>query len=204
MKKVTSLLLALVMALALAVPAFAEDTITVNPADAQVRNVEATYDGAKNTAGETNYYFTVQWKQTDSNLKYEGVKTTYTWDGSKMQYAPKPTNDKAKGWSGSATFVVEVVNQSDASVKMTAKADPKFGLVANATGDTTKVLTTAAVKESGEAIPMTDTTTFGTKQRNSVTYNFDTTNATEPTGEGLSDGQITVATISVTVSKDVA
>ena len=71
MKKVTSLLLALVMALALAVPAFAEDTVTVNPTDAQVRNVEANYEGAKDTAGETNYYFTVQWKQTDSTLKYE-------------------------------------------------------------------------------------------------------------------------------------
>ena len=203
MKKLTSLLLALVMALALAVPAFAEDTVTVNPADAQVKNVEASYEGAQNTAGETNYYFTVQWKQTATTLKYEGVKTTYTWDGSKMQYAPKTTNDKTKGWSGSATFEVEVVNQSDASVKMTAKADTKFGLVANPSGDTTKVLTTAAVKD-GNAIPMTDTTTTGTKQPHSVTYTFDTTNATEPTGEGLSDGQITVATITVTVSKDVA
>ena len=51
---------------------------------------------------------------------------------------------------------------------------------------------------------MTDTTTTGTAQKNNVTYTFDTTNATEPTGEGLSDGQITVATITVTVSKDVA
>lgn len=203
MKKVTSLLLALVMALALAVPAFAEDTVIVNPADAQVKNVEASYEGAKNTAGETNYYFTVQWKQTATTLKYEGVKTTYTWDGNKMQYAPKTTNDKTKGWSGSATFEVEVVNQSDASVKMTATADTKFGLVANPSGETTKVLTTAAVKD-GNAIPMTDTTTTGTAQKNNVTYTFDTTNATEPTGEGLSDGQITVATITVTVSKDVA
>lgn len=203
MKKVTSLLLALVMALALAVPAFAEDTVIVNPADAQVKNVEASYEGAKNTAGETNYYFTVQWKQTATTLKYEGVKTTYTWDGNKMQYAPKTTNDKTKGWSGSATFEVEVVNQSDASVKMTAKADTKFGLVANPSGETTKVLTTAAVKD-GNAIPMTDTTTTGTKQPHSVTYTFDTKNATEPTGDGLSDGKITVATITVTVSKDIA
>lgn len=203
MKKVTSLLLALVMALALAVPAFAEDTVIVNPADAQVKNVEASYEGATNTAGETNYYFTVQWKQTATTLKYEGVKTTYTWDGNKMQYAPKTTNDKTKGWSGSATFEVEVVNQSDASVKMTATADTKFGLVANPSGETTKVLTTAAVKD-GNAIPMTDTTTTGTAQKNSVTYTFDTTNATEPTGDGLSDGKITVATITVTVSKDVA
>ena len=203
MKKVTSLLLALVMALALAVPAFAEDTVTVNPADAQVRNVEASYEGAKNTAGETNYYFTVQWKQTATTLKYEGVKTTYTWDGNKMQYEPKTTNDATKGWKGNATFEVEVVNQSDASVKMTATADTKFGLVANPSGETTKVLTTAAVKD-GNAIPMTDTTTTGTAQKNSVTYTFDTTNATEPTGDGLSDGKITVATITVTVSKDVA
>lgn len=203
MKKVTSLLLALVMALALAVPAFAEDTVIVNPADAQVKNVEASYEGATNTAGETNYYFTVQWKQTATTLKYEGVKTTYTWDGNKMQYAPKTTNDKTKGWSGSATFEVEVVNQSDASVKMTATADTKFGLVANPSGETTKVLTTAAVKD-GNAIPMTDTTTTGTAQKNSVTYTFDTTNATEPTGDGLSDGKITVAMITVTVSKDVA
>lgn len=203
MKKITSLLLALVMALALAVPAFAEDKITVNPADAQVRNVEATYDGDKNTAGETNYYFTVQWKQTDSTLKFEGVKTTYTWNGSQMKYESKTTNDETKGWSGSATFEVEVVNQSNASVKMTANADPQFGLEANPTGETTKVLTTAAVKD-GNAIPMTDISTIGTAQKNAVTYTFDTTNATEPTGENLSDGKITVATITVTVSKDVA
>lgn len=204
MKKFTSIILALVMALALAVPAFAEDTVTVNPEDAQTRNVEATYDGAKDTAGETNYYFTVQWKQTASTLKYEGVKTTYTWVGSKMQYEPKITNNDTKGWSGSATFEVEVVNQSDASVKMTAEADAKFGLVANATGEETKVLTTAAVKKNGDSISMTDTTAVGNAQKNSVTYSFDTKSATEPTGEGVSDGKITVATITVTVSKNVA
>ncbi len=204
MKKVTSLLLALVMALALAVPAFAETTtITPNEGDGS-KNVEANYTAPQNDYGVTVYYFTVTWKpDAANNLAYEGKNATYTWNGKTMQYTEKVNNTDGKyGWDGSTKYTVEVANQSNGTVSVSTDATVKYNLTLTAPEVKTATLTTAAVK-GGKAIRVENgnITETGTAQPASFEYTY-AANGTAGTPDAPTDGAntVTVGTITVTVT----
>lgn len=203
MKKVTSLLLALVMALALAVPAFAAETWPTE--DDKKKDVTASYDGPKDTDAGKVYYLTITWdKIKDTELTYTGEKTTYTWDGVNMKYGSKVTNQAEVGWKGSTGYTVTVTNQSNAKVSASTSASANFGLIATASGDTNKTeLVSAARTENGDEITYTQVGVKGKEDTLVVTYTYADTNkeATAPTGVVDGETSVIVGNITVTVSK---
>ena len=145
MKKITSLILALVMALSLTVTALAADpvegkvTITDFSA-ATTRSIEIPAD-YENTATpeaiQTKYYVYMQWNVT-SSLKYTVDANSYEWkvysdeDGtSEMTTEQTTANTQPKSagyeingtWSGTAAVSVKVVNWSNKDVKVSYKFD---------------------------------------------------------------------------------
>lgn len=115
MKKVTSLLLALVMALALAVPAFAEDTW---PADKDksrdvTANVTVTEDQTVSV-----YHVTVNWNAPSFQYSFEGAK--YTWDTTELKYQKETLGKTGWGDNGATsqegTLGLTVTNRSDKAV----------------------------------------------------------------------------------------
>ena len=205
MKKLFALLLALVMALALAVPAFAADTW---PDDKdKSKDVTANYAEPEDKDAGKVYYLTITWdKIKDTELTYTGEKTTYTWDGVNMKYDSKVTNQAEVGWKGSTGYTVTVTNQSNAKVSASTSASANFGLVATATGDTTKTeLASAARDKSGNEITYKQVGVVGNKDTLAVTYSYADTNtetkATAPTDVAPGAQTVTVGTITVTVTK---
>lgn len=119
MKKVTSLLLALVMALALAVPAFAESVDEKWPGPNDTRKdvtaqVDVTADKTVNT-----YHVTVSWNVPKFSYTFAG--TTYTWNTTELRYETAPNG--TEGWdnNGQGALELKVVNRSDMPVNCKAE-----------------------------------------------------------------------------------
>ena len=120
MKKVTSLLLALVMALALAVPAFAAGT-EIEPAGKNgSQDVTAKYTTSSNETVNT-YFVTVTWGNAP--------EFTYNYQGTKYVWQPTTLNYKAdgktgtEGWAESSKSVsLKVENKSDMAVNCAVAA----------------------------------------------------------------------------------
>lgn len=207
MKKVTSLLLALVMALALAVPAFAAGT-EIEPAEGgkKTQDVTANYKGDSLTSTGTVYYVTIKWDPTTETtaLKYTGKQATYTWNGADMKYIENEGATEAK-WEGAAGYKVTVTNQSNAKVNASTSASANFGLIATASGDTNKTeLVSAARTESGDEITYTQVGVKGKEDTLVVTYTYADTakKATAPDAPTDGSNTVTVGTITVTVTHD--
>lgn len=117
MKKVTSLLLALVMALALAVPAFAE-TITPDvggkPSEKDVTaNVSVTKDQTVSV-----YHVTVDWTTPTFSYTFKGMK--YTWNTTELCYKGEDIGKTGWGTTGEESqdgaLTLKVTNRSDKAV----------------------------------------------------------------------------------------
>lgn len=204
MKKVTSLLLALVMALALAVPAFAAGT-EIEPAGKNgSRDVTAKYTAPQNDYGQKVYYFTVAWtKDSNTNLTYEGKNATYTWNGETMKYTEKINNANGKfGWDGSIKYTVEVANQSNDKVSVSTDASVKYNLTLTAPEVKTATLTTAAVRENKDiTVENGNINETGTVQPTSFVYTYAANDtALAPTDAAKDATTVTVGTITVTVT----
>lgn len=204
MKKITSLLLALVMALALAVPAFAVDLADKEVSGNKTQDVTANYTAPKNDYGQKVYYFTVAWAPGTHDLAYEGKDATYTWDGETMKYKETINNaDQTKiGWTGTASYTVNVANQSNDTVSVSTDATVKYNLTLTAPEVNTATLTTAAVRDN-KAITVENgnITETGTAQPASFEYTY-AANGTAGTPDAPTDGAntVTVGTITVTVT----
>lgn len=201
MKKVTSLLLALVMALALAVPAFAEVT-EIDPAEggSKTQNVEATYTAPKDTPAAKVYYFTVTWTENEKmDLSYTGEDATYKWNGSTMYYEKTVNNAGKVGWTGSAGYTVTITNQSNDDISATTSATANFKLKAAVTAGNE----TATLESAAKNIEFTDTTTTGVASTKVTTYTFSNVGndtSTAPEAKDVTDGKVIAGTISVTVT----
>ena len=206
MKKVTSLLLALVMALALAVPAFAVDLAEGEVSGNKTQDVTAKYTAPKNDYGPKVYYFTVAWtKDSNSNLTYEGKNATYTWNGETMKYTEKINNANEKfGWDGSIKYTVNVANQSNDKVSVSTDASVKYNLTLTKPSTMTADLTTATVAvKDGKPITVENNNIgeIGTAQPASFEYTYAAnTTASAPTDAAKDATTVTVGTITVTVT----
>lgn len=204
MKKITSLLLALVMALALAVPAFAAELGEGEVSGNKTQDVTANYTAPKNDYSQKVYYFTVAWVAGAHDLAYEGKDATYTWNGETMTYEETINNaDQTKiGWTGTASYTVNVANQSNGTVNVSTGATVKYNLTLTEPEVKTATLTTAAVK-NGQAITAENgnISETGTAQRASFEYTY-AANDTAETPNAPTDGAntVTVGTITVTVT----
>lgn len=117
MKKVTSLLLALVMALALAVPAFAEDLAKGEVSGNKTQDVTAEYTTTPDDTKHT-YHVTVTWG-TAPKFTYNYQGTEYTWQPGTLSYQETKKTGQ-EGWKDNKTeesVSLTVENKSDMVVK---------------------------------------------------------------------------------------
>lgn len=202
MKKITSLLLALVMALALAVPAFAETITPAEGSEPSEKAVTANYTKESLESTGNVYYVTIKWEATaeETPLSYTGKQATYTWNGATMQYSENTDTTKQAAWAGAAGYKVTVTNQSNASVYATTTATNDYNLTLTPPTNTKLEITTAAVEgEAKTPIKPTDTDKTGQKITGEFTYKYAAKDgATAPTGE--SNTALVVGRITVTVS----
>lgn len=192
MKKVLSMILALTLIVALAVPAFAADTLAPN-AGASDQDVTATYDKAVVADPATVYYVTVAWTEVSNTIKFtEGTKA-YKWNGTTMYYEEDAANSIADAWSGTAEYNITVTNQSNGTVNASAAWAAASGITVDATVGAAVAPTTAAVS-GGTAIEFSDTTTQGTAQTGTINVQVATPTA------GTISADSTIGTITVTIT----
>lgn len=120
MKKIISLLLALVMVMGLSVTAFAAPTSsdkTSVPAN-ETASITASYE-AGSTTKDPVYKVNVAWEQVGT-IKYVGAKDVYDWNTGTLVYDKKDTSVPA-GWSVSSDAAVNIIvtNYSNAAIQAT-------------------------------------------------------------------------------------
>ena len=198
MKKVTSLLLALVMALALAVPAFAADTWPTE--DDKKKDVTAKYEQESLTSTGNVYYVTIKWEATAEKtpLSYTGKQATYTWNGETMQYSENTDTTKQAAWAGAAGYKVTVTNQSNAIVYATPATTNEFNLALTAPEKKAYEVAAATVTKTGDIINPSDVDKQGKEQTKEFNFKYaEKADAVKPTGESR---ELAVGRITVTVS----
>lgn len=120
MKKIISLLLALVMVIGLSVTAFAEPTSndkTSVPAN-ETASITAGYE-AGSVSRPPVYKVNVAWEQVGT-IKYTGAKEVYDWNTGDLVYTKNDKSTDAK-WdvSGDAAVNITVTNYSNMEVTAT-------------------------------------------------------------------------------------
>lgn len=113
MKKITSLLLALVMALALAVPAFAVGEEIQPEGKNGTQDVTASYTTSADE-GVHAYHVTIEWNVPSFTYNFQG--TQYTWNPTDLNYTKSGNTGEAKWDKESGDLTLLVKNRSDMDV----------------------------------------------------------------------------------------
>ena len=161
MKKIISLLLALVMVMGLSVTAFADgsatQTTTPTTSDAAIT---ASYE-APDAQYVHTYKATVAWKQTGT-IKYTDATTVYTWDTDKLEYSTS-SNTKNNKWTlDNAKVAITVTNYSDQGITAKCANPAAIGPVTSISGeyDKANLSLASAYVEGGTNEAKSDTATL--------------------------------------------
>ena len=200
MKKVLSFVLALVMVLALSVTAFAEETPTTTRTEPnnqqEYRDITAGYTKESHTKGDTVYYFTITWTPNQTNnLAYTGEQATYVWNTDSLSYTKATEGHVDAAWSGSAGYSVELVNKSNAALKVTSAVENSYNLTLTKTGADEQ---TAASADA--TIDFKDSTATGTEGKANYSWTFAANKDATAINETAS-GTVNVAKVTITVNK---
>lgn len=202
MKKVLSFVLALVMVLALSVTAFAVDPtpIQTEPENhTEFKDITADYTKESHTKGATVYYFTITWTpNTTHDLAYTGEQATYKWDTENLVYI-KDTDDagyKAAGWTGSAGYSVELVNKSNAALKVTSAVENSYKLTLTKTGADEQTAASADATITDFKNPAAT----GTEGRANYSWTF-AANKDATAINQTESGTVNIAKVTITVNK---
>lgn len=166
MKKITSLILALVMALSLTVTALAAEPVIIKGDEAafgaatKTWNVEvpADFDGTKAPAQESDvkatYYVKIEWSfDGDNTLKYVDDKANYSWkvlgagdaDATATETDPSHAGYAvSQQWQGTAKIKVTVTNWSNRAMKAGMTFAPVTTVVTGEETGVTKAINTSA------------------------------------------------------------
>ena len=205
MKKVTSLLLALVMALALAVPAFAEDLADNEVTGDKTQNVTADVSVTEDQTVSV-YHVTVAWKTPSFSYSFGGTK--YTWNTEGLNYdgeAIKPTGwgDNSAG-SQDGTLELTVTNRSDKVVYCKAalvKNDAQTNLNVKYDGSTDGVKTATAGTIVTDSNNPSAYTNPHTGEAPTANLGGKITMSGTPNKTAITETGVVLATITLTLSK---
>lgn len=185
MKKIMSLLLAVMMVLALSVTAFAavDETFDQVPNSSAQGSIKADYAGKEQTKTINKYMVTINWNQTGT-LLYKDDALVYTWNTTDLKYDV----DGQAGWTvTNAQVAITVTNKSDLPVKATC-GNPTFNTGLDIKGeyaDGTNVLNLPSAATNG-------LTGVGEPQTLSATYKINSV-------DGAIDEAGTIGTITVSL-----
>lgn len=120
MKKIISLLLALIMVMGLSVTAFADEY--GEPSDATKENATITAKYATGSVTHNDAYkINVTWEPSGT-IKYSDAVTIYNWSTKDLKYVEDDTSTKA-GWvCEQAAIKIDVTNYSSQGVKVSCAA----------------------------------------------------------------------------------
>ena len=168
MKKIISLLLALVMVMGLSVTAFAGEHVEPSATTKEDATITASYTGGSVTHND-KYKINVKWTPSGT-IKYSDAVTTYNWNTTSLTYDKDPSSTTA-GWKcDQAAIKIDVTNYSSQGVKVSCAAPTITdngvtainGTYTDGQASTVLNLGTADNKRGtdGAGKPVTDTTTF--------------------------------------------
>ena len=184
MKKCFSLILVLVLALTMAVSAFAEDVIQSGTGKSE-QQIDAKYEKGTIVDPEAVYHITVTW-DVSGNLQYSEGTTTISWNPNNTEYV---ATTEGEGWTGTATVTVTVENRSNAEVKATAawkSVDAITGSSANFVGNG------ATVESAAKDVPVEGGKT-GKMQSEIITGTIQVTEGT------ITETDRTIGTVTLTI-----
>lgn len=192
MKKILSLILALVMVLSLSVTAFATGSEFTGSGTGNV-GIVADYENATDNkqdilngaAGTKVYSLTLSWQQ-NGTISYNAGKTTYSWNKDNLEYDSSVSN---KGWTVPSGTNVEItaVNRSNRPVAIACgNPVPYTGLTITGSYDSANFTVASAATGGFTAV--------GAVQTESATYTI-----TGVSGDSW-DGIANIGTITVTIT----
>ena len=213
MKKALSMILALTMVLALALPAMAAETEIKPTEGASSTVVKATYNTPKDKISGKIYTATIGWtaeKVTGEALTFTGATTAYVWNPATMKYEKKDNvegTSAAAKWTGSAGYVVTVTNKSNAEIgyKVTATNPYKLTLTGNDADNAAATPINNPVPEiTDENVAGTGKGAAGGQAADVTTHSKTVTYAANDTattnGVTSANGELVVGKITVTIT----
>lgn len=157
-------------------------------------NITAGYTAGGDSIYADLYNVNIRWETTGS-LTYSTGTTTIQWDAENLRWDTDGASVSNDGWSGEATVSVTVINRSTKTVDAKVSGIAKYGL--EITSERTCTVGTANQGNGVSDANADIDEVFNMK----VSVPEDTSQMSAPDTSAVQKGMVTVATITVTLTK---